>query len=300
MHENLLRLAKETGSDCARPLESHFPVGAAFMFSNGEIATGANIEDRGKTNVGACAERSAIMFANSSFGLLSDRGQDQNPQWQVGAVWAPTPQAITPCGVCRDALAGTAEPEAYILSQCNGPSIERFSIEDLLPLAGRGMDGDVREEIHRWLERGGAISATLNAEALNLLSQAEVASLGSYIPPFCGQPNSGSVLLLEDGTQVTGSVVVEATTRLGGGAISEAVRGLLHRGFSGLPRVVRVALFTDAGVVCAPTGSDLQLLQEVRPVNGEMEIFFGNRDEKYATSLNALLPHPFGRADLGY
>jgi cytidine deaminase len=281
-------------------LESGFRVGAAFLFTNGEIVGGANVEDQGgKTTVGACAERSALLSANAKFGPLSDRGLDNGVRWIEAGVWAPTPEPITPCGICRDAMAGTALDDARILSTCNGPSEATFLIRDLLPLAGRGINGDVSEELESWRLRGGVVTEQLSLAALSLFGMAEAAASKSYLPPFSKQPASGAALLLEDGSILTGALIIEATTRLGGGAITNAIRKAIEGRVSEVRRAVKIALYTDSEILRAPSGCDLQLLQEIR-VPGEVEIVFGCRDKKFSSNLDELYKLPFGRADLGY
>jgi cytidine deaminase len=122
----------------------------------------------------------------------------------------------------------------------------------------------------------------------------------SYRPPFSNEPLAGAALLTEDGKIHEGTLVIDATTRLGGTAISMAVRNALVGPVEKSSRVVAVGLFTQGDVVRAPTGCDLQLLQEIRAKHGDVDIMFGCDTCAYKTTLDALLPHPFGRNDLGY
>lgn len=299
--EELLQAAREVGQTRARALASQFKVGAALRLSNGAVVPGANTEDIGKTVVGACAERNALAAANNSFGPLSEYGRGGTVGWTHAAVWANTTHPITPCGVCRDFMSATAaEPRAEVLSQCEGPKRAIFTMSELLPLAGRGVGGDVREEIAAWELAGGGICSLGDPLRNELVVRAMSVASRSYIPPFSTEPASGAVLVTEDCKLHEGATVIDATTRLGGSAISSAVRQALVGPYAGTPRVAQVVLFTHGDILRAPTGCDLQLLQEIRPKRGDVEIVFGCNGTLYRTSLDSLMPHSFGRNDLGY
>jgi|GEM_PF-3748147 cytidine deaminase len=299
--ENLLNAAKVAGQDRARPLASNFKVGAAFQFSNGEVVSGGNTEDRGKTVVGACAERNVLGAANNVMGPLSEYGSGGTVGWDRAAVWANTPGPITPCGICRDFMAATAtEIQSEVLSQCEGPLRATFTIGELLPLAGRGPGGDVKDEIEMWRLNGGKIFDIESSESEPLIRRAMGIAERSYRPPFSSEPLAGAALLTEDGTIHEGALVIDATTRLGGTAISMAVRNALVGPVGTTSRVVAVGLFTEGDIVRAPTGCDLQLLQEIRAKHGDVDVMFGCNTRAFKTTLDALLPHPFGRNDLGY
>jgi cytidine deaminase len=198
-------------------------------------------------------------------------------------------------------MASTAQaPESSVLSQCEGPTRSIFTIGELLPLAGRGPGGDVKEEIEMWRLNGGKITQLASCESNYLIGQAMGAAERSYRPPFSSEPLSGAALLTEDGKVCEGFLVVDATTRLGGTAISMAVRNALVGPIERTSRVVAVGLYTKGDVLRAPTGCDLQLLQEIRAKHGDVDVLFGCDKWAYKTSLDALLPHPFGRNDLGY
>lgn len=299
--EQILLAAQEAGRNRARPLASNFKVGAAFEFSNGAVVSGANTEDRGKTVVGACAERNVLAAANNTLGPLSDYGNGGGVGWAQAAVWAATPHPITPCGICRDFMAATAiGPHAEVLSQCQAPSRSILTMEELLPLAGRGAGGDVREEIEMWLLHEGKIIQLPSPHDHPLTKVARIAAERSYIPPFSTELPSGASLLTEDGETHAGATVIDATTRLGGTAISMAVRHALIGPVDKTSRVIAAGLFTIGDTLRAPTGCDLQLLQEIRSKHGDVDIIFGCDSCAYKTTLDALLPYPFGRRDLGY
>lgn len=84
---------------------SHFPVGAALLLEDGNIITGANIENRsfGLTN---CAERSAV-FTAASQGYRTFK-----------AIAIATPKSdypVGPCGACRQVLSEFAPAETPVV-----------------------------------------------------------------------------------------------------------------------------------------------------------------------------------------
>lgn len=79
---------------------SKFSVGAAILLSNGEIVTGANQENAAYPS-GTCAERSAAYYAHArypeaKFLVIAIAARDTSGIY--------TPQPISPCGACRQAL----------------------------------------------------------------------------------------------------------------------------------------------------------------------------------------------------
>lgn len=84
---------------------SGFRVGAALLCSDGSVVSGANVENRsyGLTN---CAERSAVFAAVSS----------GRRDFLALAVCTPdSPQAVPPCGACRQVISEFAGPELPVL-----------------------------------------------------------------------------------------------------------------------------------------------------------------------------------------
>jgi cytidine deaminase len=114
---------------------SKFKVGAALQLKNGQIITGANIENAsyGLTN---CAERSAL-FAAYSQGI---RKEDIAGILVTGKTSGP----ISPCGACRQVIFELMEPHAFvILSNLEEKEME-LKVSDLLPYAFT--DGDLNNE----------------------------------------------------------------------------------------------------------------------------------------------------------
>jgi cytidine deaminase len=102
--EELMEHAREAAQNAYAPY-SKFRVGAALRLANGEIVTGANVENA-SYGLTICAERTALVRAVAEFG----------PEIRVAAVAVanlngrPSP----PCGACRQMLAEFAEPDAPV------------------------------------------------------------------------------------------------------------------------------------------------------------------------------------------
>jgi homotetrameric cytidine deaminase len=122
--ESLLDYARQAALRAYAPY-SNFRVGAALKLTNGEIVTGANVENV-SYGLTICAERSALVRAVAQFG----------PEIRIAAVAvanlnkAPSP----PCGACRQVLAEFILPEAPVLfPAADGPRTMPFT--ELLPAA---------------------------------------------------------------------------------------------------------------------------------------------------------------------
>ena len=102
---------------------SHFPVGAALLFADGSVVTGANIENRsfGLTN---CAERTAVFAAAAS------------GKRQFVAVAIATPAAdypVGPCGACRQVLTEFAGADTPVWFGPNKARLEKSTLGALYP-----------------------------------------------------------------------------------------------------------------------------------------------------------------------
>lgn len=118
--QKLLTAAKSAQQNAHAPY-SHFRVGAALLTTDGQVITGANVEN---ASFGAtiCAERTAMCTAVSlghrefaAIGLVTDA---------ANAAW--------PCGICRQVLAEFS-PKLPVFSTDSAGKIEVSSIEELLP-----------------------------------------------------------------------------------------------------------------------------------------------------------------------
>jgi homotetrameric cytidine deaminase len=122
--KSLLDSARQAAQQAYSPY-SGFRVGAALRLTNGEIVTGANVENV-SYGLTICAERSALVRAVSQFG----------PDIRVEAVAianlndAPSP----PCGACRQVQAEFILPDApVVFPAADGDRTMTF--RELLPLA---------------------------------------------------------------------------------------------------------------------------------------------------------------------
>lgn len=102
---------------------SHFPVGAALLFSDGWIETGANIENR-SYGLANCAERTA-MFAAAAKGKR-----------ELKAVAIATPVSdypVGPCGACRQVLTEFGGADVPVWFGPNAQNLEKSTLGTLYP-----------------------------------------------------------------------------------------------------------------------------------------------------------------------
>jgi cytidine deaminase len=99
--------AAEVAANYAYVPYSHFPVGAALLMKNGEVITGANVENA-SYGLTICAERVAITKAVS----------EGKKEIQAVAVYAKNRPfgSVTPCGACRQVLAEFLKPDTPVIS----------------------------------------------------------------------------------------------------------------------------------------------------------------------------------------
>jgi cytidine deaminase len=90
---------------------------------SGAIFAGCNVENAsfGLTN---CAERTAIFQMVASGETTFD----------TILIYTPTPEPTAPCGACRQVL-NEFNPHAEVISVCDGPTVVRSTVKDLLPSA---------------------------------------------------------------------------------------------------------------------------------------------------------------------
>ncbi len=105
---------------------SRFPVGAAVVAEDGEVFTGANVENAAYP-LSRCAEQIAV-------GAMVAAGRRR-----IRAVVVVTPASppAPPCGACRQVLAEFAPPDTPVI--CRNPQGEerRYTLGELLPEAFR-------------------------------------------------------------------------------------------------------------------------------------------------------------------
>ena len=107
---------------------SNFYVGAALLCADGEIYTGANVENSSYGGT-ICAERvamtNAVTHGNRKFEAIA-------------IVGAPKEEAATeicmPCGICRQFMCEFCSPD-FKLVFADGDDVRIYTLNDLLPYA---------------------------------------------------------------------------------------------------------------------------------------------------------------------
>lgn len=134
--EALIAAAREAASRAYAPY-SGFHVGAALLLKNGDVVTGANVENA-SYGLTLCAETSAVAkIANEGWiGELAEVaiiGGRPDGDALVGS------EAVHPCGRCRQILNEAAEmSKADIRIHCasgDGQKVQSYSLSELLPAA---------------------------------------------------------------------------------------------------------------------------------------------------------------------
>ena len=114
---------------------SNFSVGCAVLSVDGEMVSGANMENA-CYRLGLCAEVSALTLAQASFGLdkvvrIAVAGGDGSGRQLAGKA------AVTPCGGCRQAIFEAAQLSGIdidiLCASGDGQTVERHKISALLP-----------------------------------------------------------------------------------------------------------------------------------------------------------------------
>ena len=132
--EHLIAAAREAALKAYAPY-SHFSVGCAVESIDGEVVTGANLENA-CYRLGLCAEQSALTAAQHAFGLdkvarIAVAGGDGSASALAGD------QVCTPCGGCRQAILEAAQLSGrdveILCANGNGDKVERHLISTLIP-----------------------------------------------------------------------------------------------------------------------------------------------------------------------
>jgi len=131
--DELLKRAREAAAKAYAPY-SKFSVGCAIESADGEVATGANMENA-CYRLGLCAEQSALTAAQHAFGL--------DKVARIAVVGGTDSTVCTPCGGCRQAILEAAQLSGrdveIICSSGDGSAVERHRIGALIPF-GFGPD----------------------------------------------------------------------------------------------------------------------------------------------------------------
>jgi cytidine deaminase len=132
--EELLEAARSARMNAHAPY-SRFAVGAALRMADGNIVTGANVENA-SYGLSLCAETVAIATASAAGGIADIRAIAV----VGGSLDDPNGTAVVmPCGRCRqiineaEQMGGTPIP--ILCAPPNGDSRARHSLEALLPKA---------------------------------------------------------------------------------------------------------------------------------------------------------------------
>lgn len=132
--EQLIERAREAALRAYAPY-SRFSVGCAIESVDGEIVTGANMENA-CYRLGLCAEQSALTAAQHAFGLdkvkrIAVAGGDGSGGDLKGE------GVCTPCGGCRQAILEAAHLSGtdieILAASGDGLKVERLHIHNLLP-----------------------------------------------------------------------------------------------------------------------------------------------------------------------
>jgi cytidine deaminase len=111
-------------SDYAYAPYSHFHVGAALLMADGNIVTGANIENA-SYGLSNCAERSALFSAYS----LGYHKEDIKGLMVIG----PTSGPVSPCGACRQVISELMNSDIEVVMTNWERKQQIVTVKDLLP-----------------------------------------------------------------------------------------------------------------------------------------------------------------------
>lgn len=123
--KELVKLASEARKNAYAPY-SGFLVGAALLCTDGEVFTGANVENS-SFSLTNCAERSAL-FAAASAGK-----RDFKAIAVVGGKEGEITDFCPPCGACRQALAEFSKDGSLQILLYDGKNEKSFPLSALLP-----------------------------------------------------------------------------------------------------------------------------------------------------------------------
>jgi cytidine deaminase len=125
--EELVARARAAAARAYAPY-SNFNVGCAIESVDGEVVTGANMENA-CYRLGLCAEQSALTAAQHAFGL--------DKIARVAVVGGTGDMVCTPCGGCRQAILEAAQLSGrdveIICGSGDGSGVERHTINTLIP-----------------------------------------------------------------------------------------------------------------------------------------------------------------------
>src|SRR5438067_13201681 len=125
--EELIALAREAALRAYAPY-SNFQVGCAVESVDGQVVTGANMENA-CYRLGVCAEQSALTAAQHKFGL--------DKVARIAVAGGSGDVVCTPCGGCRQAILEAAQLSGgdleIVCGSGDGSAVERHTIGELIP-----------------------------------------------------------------------------------------------------------------------------------------------------------------------
>ncbi|MGG4497427.1 cytidine deaminase [Brevibacillus reuszeri] len=101
---------------------SNFQVGAALLTDSAKVYLGGNIENAAYSLCN-CAERTALFKAFS----------EGDKVYKAIAVAADTPQAVSPCGACRQVMAELCPPDMVVILTNLKGDVWETTVSELLP-----------------------------------------------------------------------------------------------------------------------------------------------------------------------
>ena len=125
--EELIALARAAAAKAYAPY-SKFHVGCAVESVDGQVVTGANMENA-CYRLGLCAEQSALTAAQHAFGL--------DKVSRIAVVGGSGDMVCTPCGGCRQAILEAAQLSGrdveILCGSGDGSAVRRHTIGELIP-----------------------------------------------------------------------------------------------------------------------------------------------------------------------
>src|SRR5690349_18812609 len=125
--EQLVGRAREAAAKAYAPY-SNFHVGCAIESADGEVVTGANMENA-CYRLGVCAEQSALTAAQHQFGLAKVA--------RIAVAGGNDGTVCTPCGGCRQAILEAAQLSRrdieILCASGDGSAVESYTISELIP-----------------------------------------------------------------------------------------------------------------------------------------------------------------------
>ncbi|MEO5640792.1 MAG: cytidine deaminase [Sphingomicrobium sp.] len=132
--QELIAVARAAALKAYAPY-SNFSVGCAIESVDGEVVTGANMENAAY-RLGVCAEVAALTAAQAAFGLakvarIAVAGGDRSGAALAGS------SPVTPCGGCRQSILEAAQLSGrdieIFCASGDGAVVERHLISALIP-----------------------------------------------------------------------------------------------------------------------------------------------------------------------